>query len=485
MQIKMGICYVISLIFNIFEVQKQQQTPMSKITKKSGCNGSQREVKSTELPFNLSDFNQKAVEVRFNFEQVSSDGGLLLVNEVENQLHLIDKLSDCINDTRNQGYVKHSVNSMLRQRIMQIAAGYEDGNDCNTLRDDGIIKICAKQEKSLATQPTMSRFENQPTSTELYKMAKVFVDNFIASYAEQPGIVILDADDTSALTYGQQELALFNTYYGDNCYMPLHIYEGLTGKLITTILKPGRRSKSLNVFAITRRLIEYLRKQWPKTIIILRGDSHFCSKEFMDWSSGQSNVEFITGLTGNSVLNNLAKITIESAEREYKAYGKPVKRYHSFEYKAGSWELSQRIVVKVEANGMGTNIRYIVSSLRNIRTRELYENAYCARGAAELRIKDHKTYLLSDRMSCSSFLANQFRLFMHSAAYVLIHTLQSEILRGTELSKATMKTIQLKLIKVAAHVKILKTKVKIELPAEFSSKWAFEKGFNVFDILRT
>lgn len=267
--------------------------------------------------------------------------------------------------------------------------------------------------------------------------------------------------------------------------MPLHMYEGLSGKLITTILKPGRRSKSVNVFAITRRLIVYLRKHWPKTMIILRGDSHFCSKEFMDWSNGQSNVEFITGLTGNSVLNNLAKITIESAEREYKANGKPVKRYHSFEYKAGSWELSQRVVVKVEANSMGTNIRYIVSSIQNIRAKTLYENAYCARGAAELRIKDHKTYLLSDRMSCSSFLANQFRLFMHSAAYVLIHTLQTEVLKGTELCKATMKTIQLKLIKVAARVKILKTKVKIELPVEFYSKWAFVKSLNIFETLRT
>jgi hypothetical protein len=466
-------------------VQKQLQTPMSKITKKSGIKNFQSNVKSSELLFSLSDFNQKLVEVRFNTEQISSDGGLLLLNEVENQLQLIDKLSNCINDTRNQGYVKHSVNSMLRQRIMQIAAGYEDGNDCNTLRDDGILKICAGQEKPLAAQPTMSRFENQPSSTELYKMAKVFIDNFIASYAEQPAVVILDADDTSALTYGQQELALFNTYYGDNCYMPLHIYEGLSGKLITTILKPGRRSKSVNVFAITRRLIDYLRKHWPKTIIILRGDSHFCSKEFMDWANGQSNVEFITGLTGNSVLNNLAKRTVESAEREYKAYGKPVKRYHSFEYQAGSWELSQRVVVKVEANSMGTNIRYVVSSLRAIRTKELYENAYCARGAAELRIKDHKTYLLSDRMSCSSFLANQFRLFMHSAAYVLTHALQTEILKGTELGKATMKTIQLRLIKVATRVKILKTKVKIELPVEFCSKWAFVKGFKLFEALRT
>lgn len=434
--------------------------------------------------FNLSDFNRKKVEVRFNFEQVSNDGGLLLLNEVENQIGIIGRMVSCITDTRHQGYVKHSVGQMLRQRTMQIAAGYEDANDCNSLRNDGILKVCAGQQQSMATQPTMSRFENQPGKKELYNMGKAFVDGFISSYSSQPKLIILDCDDTAALLYGQQELGLFNTYYGDTCYMPLHIYEGFSGKLIMTLLKPGRRSKSTNVFAILRRLIVYLRRHWPKTMIILRGDSHFCSGQFMDWSEGQENVEFITGLTGNAVLNKYAKTTIESAKREYKATGDSVKRYHSFEYKAGSWERSQRVVLKVEVNSMGTNIRYIASSIRCIRTKALYENAYCARGAAELRIKDHKSYLLSDRMSCSSFLANQFRLFMHSAAYVLIHTLQKEVLRTTEYCTSTMKTIQLKLIKVAARVKILKTKVQIELPVEFCSKWAFEKSLWIFQELR-
>ena len=434
--------------------------------------------------FNLSDFGKKQVEVKFTAEQISHDGGLLLLNEVEKQIGLIEGLAGCINDPRHQGYVHHSIGSMLRQRIMQIAAGYEDANDCNDLRDDGILKICAGQQQSLATQPTMCRLENLPGKKELYNMAKIFVDNFIASYHKAPGVIILDCDDTSALTYGQQELTLFNTYYGDHCYMPLHIYEGLSGKLITTILKPGRRSKSVNVFSLLKKLICYLHEHWPNTLIILRGDGHFCSKEFMDYSEGIKNIGFITGLTGNPVLNKLAKVTIKSAEREYETYGKPVKRYHSFDYKAGSWNHSQRVVVKVEVSSMGTNVRFIVSSLRNIRSKALYEQGYCARGAAELRIKDHKPYLLSGRMSCNSFLANQFRLFLHSAAYVLIHTLQSEALKGTEFCKATIKTIQLKLIKVAARVKILKTKVKIELPVEFCSKRVFEKCFGMFQALR-
>jgi hypothetical protein len=434
--------------------------------------------------FKLSDFGKKPVEVKFINEQISHDGGLLLLNELEKQLGLIEKLAGCINDPRHQGYVVHSIDSMLKQRVMQIAAGYEDANDCNTLRDDGILKICAGQQQTLSGQSTMCRLENLPGSKELYNMAKVFIDNFIASYPKAPGLIILDCDDTSALTYGQQELSLFNTYYGDYCYMPLHIYEGFSGKLVTTILKPGRRSKSLNVFSLMKKLINYLSEHWPNTLIILRGDSHFCSKEFMDWSESRSNIGFLTGITGNAVLNRLSKITVESAKGEYDLYKKPVKRYHSFEYKAGSWEHSQRVVVKVEVSSMGVNVRYIVSSLRNIRSKSLYEQGYCARATAELRIKEHKTYLLSDRMSCTSFMANQFRLFLHSAAYVLIHTLQTEMLKTTEFRKVSMKTIQLKLIKVAARVKIMKTKVKIELPKEFYAKWIFEKCFIMFDALR-
>lgn len=435
--------------------------------------------------FNLAELECKKVEVKFTLNETSNDGGLLLLREVEKQTDIIRRISDCIKDNRHQSYVKHPIETMLRQRIMQIAAGYEDANDCNKLKDDEILKICSESSQPLSSQPTMSRFENYAQTRQLYLMAQAFADQFIASYQSEPEIIILDSDDTNSLTYGDQQLSLFNTYYGDYCFMPLHIYEGFSGKLITTILKPGRRSKSLNVFSIHKRIISYLRQQWPNTLIILRGDSHFCSKEMMEWTHEMKNVNFITGLTGNSVLNEKAKITRESAQREFRQYGKPVKRYHSFQYQAGSWAHPERVVVKVEVSSMGTNIRYIVSGLQNIRTKALYEQGYCARGAAELRIKDHKTYLKSDRMSCSQFKANQFRLFLHSAAYVLIHTLQKEVLKGTEFYNATMKTIQLKVIKVAAQVKVLKSKIKIQLPAKFYGDEVFVKCLNMFEILRT
>ena len=378
---------------------------------------------------------------------------------------------------------------MISQRIFQIAAGYEDANDCDKLRDDAVLKICAGQlpetSGSLASQPTMCRLENEPSSRELYRIAVALADNFIKSYPTAPPVIIIDCDDTNINAYGQQQEIVFNDYYGEYCFLPLHIYEGLTGKLITTILKPGCRSKNANVFAILQRLIAYLRESWKDTRIIIRGDSHFCCQELMDWGYTQGKVNFISGITGNSVLKTLSEVTVKSAEREYSQYGKPVKRYQTFEYKAGTWEHSQRVIVKVEVNSMGTNVRYIATDLREYRTKELYEKGYCARGNMELRIKDHKLYLRSDRMSCRSFLANQFRLFLHSAAYILVHALQKEMLRGTEFYNATMKSIQLKVIKVAARVKELKTKIRIELPIDFPVKWLFEKCMGMFEVMRS
>jgi hypothetical protein len=443
---------------------------------------------STPLNLDLFPLSGKPVELSFTGDQISSDGGLLLLREVENRLGLIDRISTCIADERDRRYIDHTVKEMLIQRVFQIAAGYEDCNDCDALRDDMIFKMCAgrlpQSGQELASQPTMSRLENSVDSKDLYRMGVAFLDTFIDSYDQEPKVIILDCDDTNNNTYGQQELSLFNNYYHDYCYMPLHIYEGLSGSLIATILKPGRRSKQSDVASLLKKLIGRLREEWANTMIIVRGDGHFASADFMEWCDDQYNTGYITGLSGNSRLHKLADVTIKSAKREFKQYGKPVKRYHSFWYQAGSWVKSQKVVVKVEVSDLGTNIRYIVTDLVHFRARDLYEKGYCARGAMELRIKEHKLYLRSDRSSCHSFAANQFRLFLHSMAYVLLHTLQKEALRGTEFVNATFKTIQTKIIKTAAWVRELKTKIKIELPQCCPTKTIQSNCLEMFSIMR-
>ena len=455
------------------------------------CNINDKSTKNNftdDTILKLFPIQKKEVEISYTGERVSSDGGALLLKEIDNRINLISEICSCIEDERDSRYVKHDLKELLTQRILQIACGYEDANDCDSLKDDQIFKLCAEKlpqsEASLASQPTMCRLENSIRRSVLYRIAEVLANNFIKSYADEPSIIIIDCDDTDDIAYGQQEMINYNDYYGDYCFMPLHIYEGMSGKLITTILKPGRRSKGVNVFAILERLIRHIRKSWKNTRILLRGDSHFCSPEFMNWEKTQKNVNFITGLTGNKVLNELSQITKDSAERSYKKNNKPVKMYHTFSYKANTWEEEQRVIVKVEVNEKGTNVRYVVTNIRDYRTKQLYETCYCQRGSMELRIKDHKTYLKSDRTSCHKFEANQFRLFLHSAAYVLIHTLQKEVLKNTEYFNATMKTIQLKILKVAAYVKEMKTKIKIELPRFFPEKDLHIKCFQIFSYLR-
>lgn len=447
-----------------------------------------KEIVTNQTLFELLPIQNKAVELQYSGEKISSDGGLLLLKEVENKINIIKDFAACIDDNRDQRYIDHTIKNLTSQRVYQIASGYEDANDCDSLRSDAIIKLCSGQlpdtDKDLGSQPTMSRFENSVRRSELYKIAQMFVLNFINSYEDEPGVIILDADDTNNNAYGNQLQIEFNKYYGEYVFMPLHIYEGISGKLITTVLKPGRRSKSTNVFSILVRIIKLLREHWKNTIIILRGDAHFHCPELTSYSKTDNKVNFITGLTGNKRLKELSAVTIKNAEKKFKETGKPVKFYHTFTYKADSWDESERVIVKVEVNRFGTNIRYIATNLYKYRTKNLYEMGYCARGTAELRIKEHKTYLKSDRTSCNKFEANQLRLFFHSVAYVLIHRFQKEALQGTEFTNSTMKTIQLKLLKIAAKVKELKTKIKIEFPCSCPVKEVQVKAFGIFEVLR-
>jgi len=266
--------------------------------------------------------------------------------------------------------------------------------------------------------------------------------------------------------------------------MPLHVYEGLSGKLITTILKPGKRSNGKQVLALVKRLISYLRKKWPKTRIVFRGDSHFTYPEGMDWIDTQENVLFVTGLTGNARLQEAVKTLVEHEKRIFESYGQKTTRFHSFYYQAGSWSTSRRVIAKIEVSEKGTNVRFGVTNMEHAKARALYRVIYCARGEDELYIKDHKRYLKSDRSSCRKFQANQFRLFLHSAAYVFLHTLKTNILKHTQFANATMETIQLRLLKIGARIRELKTKVKVEVSSAYPLKNILRGSFQRFELLR-
>lgn len=434
----------------------------------------------------LSKVGGKALKLDFDGGALSSDAGLLLLGEVERQIGLIKGISELIDDRRDARYIDHSVKDLLMQRIGQIACGYEDGNDCNELRHDPILKLFANRlpdsGAALASQPTMSRFENSISGKTLYKLAYLFAEQFIHSYDEAPEVIILDFDDTENTVYGDQQLSLFNAYYGSYCYLPLHVYEGISGKLVTTILKPGRSDGKL-ILAILKRMVELIRSHWPNTLIIFRGDGHFSAPEVMEYIDEQEGVMFVSGLSGNSVLKKLAAPIVERAQQRYEKVGCKVTLFHSVRYKAGSWQSYRRVVIKVEVCGKGVNVRYVVTDMQQAKASVLYKTIYADRGKCELYIKDHKLHLKSDRTSCHHFEPNQFRLLLHSAAYVLTHTFREEILKGTQLAKATMKSIQLKLFKIGAKVKEMKTRVKIELASAYPLKEVLCKSIGIFQAL--
>jgi hypothetical protein len=346
-----------------------------------------------------------------------------------------------------------------------VASGYEDANDSDDLRNDPIMKIvCEKPDTSLASQPTMSRFENSLSKTDLYRIAQVFVDNFINSYKKPPEGIILDLDDTEDETHGSQQLSFFNGYHGSYCFMPLHIYEGNSGKLITTILRTGKRPSGKEIGMILKRIVRRIRRAWPDVGIIIRGDSHYAFHELFTFCESLG-IKYVFGMTLRKPMLKKTQSLSNKAKEFFEKSKKSVKLYGEFFYQANSWETSQRIIFKAEHNEKGPNLRGIVTNLESRNRGMIYETIFSGRGAMELMIKEHKNHLHSDRTSCSSFLANQFRLFIHSMAYVLLHAFRERCLQGTQFAKAQFDTIRLKILKLGARVIQLSRKIKIHLPS--------------------
>ena len=426
----------------------------------------------------FKDISGKKVEVDFDGGDISSDAGVLFLRETESDIGIIKKVAEAIVDKRHPSYVKHNIVHLLTQRVFQIASGYEDGNDSNELRHDPIFKMsCDKLPSSddpLASQPTMCRFENTPSRTTLYRIAAVILDAFIQSYDDAPEGIILDIDDTADAIYGGQQLAFFNAFHDCYCYMPLHIYEGKTGKLITTILRPGKRPSGKEIVSIVKRIVARIRAAWPEVGVIIRGDDYYGSPHMYDYCK-EHNIKYVFGFKPYKPVVKKASTIMAKAKELYEISQEPVKIYSEFSYQAGSWSESNRIIVKAEYNHKGPNTRFVVTNLESTWCRFVYETIYSGRGAAELMIKEHKNHLASDRTSCSGFLANQFRLFLHSIAYILLHAFREKHLKHTEFAKAQFNTIQKRLLKVGARVRQLATRIKVHLPSSFPLKHEYQK----------
>ena len=435
-------------------------------------------TKFTKQLFLFKDISGKKIQADFKGGEVSSDAGLLFLRETEARHGIIRRVANVLRDRRHQSYITHDFLELCSQRVFQIASGYEDANDCDDLRRDPILKMsCDKlpdSEEELGSQPTMSRFENAPSRTDLYRLGEALVDIFIDSYKKAPEGIILDLDDTDDETHGHQQLRLFSAYHDMYCYMPMHIYEGKSGKLVAAILRPGKRPSGKEVVSILKRIVGKIRSAWPEVGIMIRGDSHYGAPEVYNFCE-EENLKYIFGLTPQNPMWKETKELEVEAKKIHTLHKESVKLFGEFEYQAKSWSTPLRVIYKAEHNHRGPNTRFIVTNLEYSRRRFIYQIAYCGRGNMELYIKEHKNHLFSDRTSCMSFQANQFRLFLHSIAYVIMHTFREQYLRGTEFAKAQFDTIRLKLIKIGARVRQMSTRIKVHLPSSFPLKEELEK----------
>jgi hypothetical protein len=418
----------------------------------------------------LSPVGGKPIHLTFDGGRLTSDTGVLLLAEVERRLGLAERLARCLTDPRSPERTRHTLAEMIRFRMLLIAAGYPDANDCDSLRVDPAFKMAVGRlpegGEDLCSQPTMCRLENLPGPIALKRMMAAMVELFCDSFKEVPRRIVLDIDDTCDPAHGQQQLALFHAHYDERCFLPIHVYEALSGKPVAVILRPGKTPDGAEVMLVLRHVVGAIRRRWPRVDILVRGDSHYSRPEAMSWCE-RNRVAYILGLAGNKVLlARVAGLAEDAAIGRIEGEATKVRRLSEFIYAAKSWTTQRRVIARVEASDRGTDTRFIVTNLTGT-PQWLYETVYCARGQAENLIKAHKRHLASDRTSCTKATANQFRLVLHTAAYWLLHELRSLAPRTSFWRDAQFDTIRLGLIKVAARVTELATRIKLALPSSY------------------
>ncbi|MCA1715046.1 MAG: IS1380 family transposase [Gammaproteobacteria bacterium] len=419
---------------------------------------------TTPLLPGLSPVSGKTIEAAFDGGSLSSDAGVLVLREVERRLGVAGRLAACIADDRQPGRVRHSLADGFRFRMLMIACGYEDAIDADSLRGDPAFKMALGRLPSaaeLCSQSTISRLENRPDVRALLRMARAMVDLYCASFRQVPRRIVLDLDDTFDAAHGGQQLRLFNAHFDGHGFQPIVVFDG-EGRIVAAVLRPARRPSGREIAGHLRRLIRALRAHWPRVEILIRADSHYAAPEVIDLCRS-ADVDFILGLNTNPALRAHVAV-LEASTAARRSGGGKVRRFAEFLDAARSWRRVERIVARVEAGPQGVDTRFIVTSLETGRGKWLYEHLYCRRGEAENHIKAFKRHLAADRTSCHRAAANQMRLMLHAGAYWLMWGLRAATPRRSAWRTAQFDTLRLRLLKIAARIVEMKTKVKVHLP---------------------
>jgi hypothetical protein len=455
----------------------------------------------TECTANQLEFHalgRREVVGCFDGGRITSDGGGLLLREVDQRIGLLQRMARCFTDYRNPNSIEHSAHSLVAQRVYGLALGYEDLNDHDVLRADSALALLVgkpdltgehrerEQDRGnpLAGSSTLNRLElSDPVSAAGHRYKKVAADAaaldrllvkvFVESYEKPPREIWLDLDATDDPLHGHQEGRFFHGYYKCYCYMPLYIFCG--EHLLCARLRPSNQDGALGSVEELQRIVAQIREHWPKTRIIVRGDSGFCRDTIMAWCE-DNKVGYVLGLGRNQRLNRALGQEMHLAKLEHERTGKAARRFRDFRYRTRkSWSRERRVVGKAEYLPNKANPRFVVTNLplRRAGAKRLYEKLYCARGEMENRIKEQQLGLFADRTSTATMRANQLRLYFSSFAYVLMHGLRRMGLQGTQHARAQCTTIRLKLLKIGARIKITVRKVWLS----FSQTYPYASDF--------
>ena len=402
----------------------------------------------TQESFEFPAVKRRKVEAEFSGGDISSDGGVLLLRQVDRRLGLLEAVHRVLHDPRDSGKVVHSQLSLLRQRVYGLCLGYEDLNDHQELRRDPAIQTAVERDAMLASQATLCRLEHRMDRQAAVALHQVLVEQFIASHPKPPRKLILDFDATDDRVHGLQEGRFFHGYYDHYCFLPLYVFCGK--QLLVSYLRPSNIDGAKHAWAILALLVKRLRQEWPQVKIIFRADSGFCRHRMLDWCD-RHGVGYVVGLAKNARLLGRVAIEREVAAECFEALGEKVRFFESIRYAAGTWKASRRVIAKIEHTDKGANPRFVVTNLKGS-SQKIYDGLYCARGEMENRIKEQQLGLFADRTSSHYWWVNQFRLLLSSLAYVLLEGIRRLALTGTELVRAQVTTIRLKLLKIGAVI---------------------------------
>jgi len=430
----------------------------------------------------FSDIFPKPVVAQFDQRQGSSDGGAILLKAADRRLGLTTALAECLEDERQAGKVQHELHELLTQRVMAIACGYEDANDAARLASDPVHKLLVGRDpiegEDLASQPTLSRFENAPDRKQLWRLAEALADCVVDRHRRRlrgrARRITIDLDPTDDPTHGAQQLALFNGHYDTWCYLPLLGFLSFNGEreqyLFTTVLRSGKAVAWQGARGILRRLLKKLRRAFPGVRIRIRLDGGFAEPKLLDFLDAQPDVEYVVAMAKNAVLKRKAKRAMRQARRLSRRSRKTEHVYAGAEYAARTWPHRRRVIIKAEVvrqtgKDPKDNPRFVITNLRQ-GPQWIYEQVYCQRGDIENRIKELHEGLEIGRTSCTSFWANQFRVLMTAAAYVLMQELRLRAAR-TDCARAQVATLRERLLKLGARVVRSMRRIVLHLPHSF------------------